>query len=168
MQKTEGTVVRYFKLGQDKRIPHGVLIQKTEGIGGYNEARKGDILLLDDIIFSMLDPSPLNFYPDILDRQILMIKGAVKEVFDLFLPGVTYKHCDMIDKENRRYEQYYIPALDILSTQEATEQGSHIFRRADVKDAHLIVSLEAIEAVLRRQPIGVSVEPADFEGSRYR
>ena len=100
--------MRYFRLEQDKRIPYGVTLNKLADIGGYYESKGGDLSGLDRVIVSYVNSSPINFYPDILDRQIFMIKGAVKEVFDVFLPELEYKHCVFLDNPYDRYEEYFI------------------------------------------------------------
>ena len=152
--------MKYFKLSQDKRIPYSVLLTNTTRIGGYNESKDGYLSDLDRVIASAVNSSPINFYPDILDRQLYMIKGAVKEVFDLFLPEIRYKHCVMIDKPEKRCERYYIPLLDVFDLSEGCAHGNHIFRMRNTEGAkiEIVASLEVVEAILRRKPEGVRVE----------
>jgi uncharacterized protein YqfB (UPF0267 family) len=73
----------YYKLGQDRRIPYAVVLNKLDRIGGYRESLKGDLSSLDKIIVSPVYSSQVNFYPDILDRQLFMIKDSVKDVFEI-------------------------------------------------------------------------------------
>ena len=149
--------MKYYKLGQDQRIPYGVLLTNINAIDGYYESKNGNLSALERVIASYVNSSPVNFYPDILDRQIFMIKGAVKEVFDLFLSDIQYKHCILIDRPEKRHEQYYIPILDVCSVNEGSGQGKHIFRISDTKEIEVAASLEAIEAILRRKPTGVRI-----------
>lgn len=151
-------MIKYFKLSQDKRLSNAVLLSVPDKIRGYFEAKAGNTQNLDDALLSPIKESKHNFYPDILDMQIFMIKDAVKEVFDLFLPGHEYKHCCFIEGTSDKYTLYYIPTLEIMSVEKAREQSAHIFRIADTKEAEIAVSLEAVEAVLRRNPVGVRVE----------
>jgi hypothetical protein len=144
---------RYFKLEQDKRIPYGVLLSKTNDIGGYHKAMGGDLAALDDVVVSFVrNSSSINFYPDILDRQLFMVKGSVKEVFDLFLPELEYKHCIVLDNPYDRYEQYFIPMLDVLDLEKGMAWDNHIFFIAEKKEAEAVVSLDVAEATLRRKP----------------
>lgn len=154
--------MKYFKLRQDNRIPYGVLLTGINKIGGYFESKKGDLSALDRAIASYVNSSPVNFYPDILDRQIYMIRGVVKEVFDLFLPDLEYKHCCLLDNPNNRYDIYYIPVLDVLELQEGAAQGRHIFRIAQAKEIEVAVSLDVVEAVLRRSPTGIRISPLNI------
>jgi len=147
----------YYKLGQDQRIPYSVLLTELSKIGGYFDSESGDLSTLDKVIVSVVSSSPINFYPDILDRQIFMIKGAVKEVFDMFLPELAYKHCVLLDKPEKRSEQYFIPVLDMFDMQGGLQRGKHIFRIADSKEKEVAASLEAVEAILRRAPEGVRI-----------
>jgi len=151
--------VKYFKIGQDRRIPYGVMLTHLDRISGYSDSKKGSFSSLDYVIVSTIDSSPINFYPDILDRQIIMIKGAVKDVFDLFLPVLEYKHCCLVDRDNDRCDVYYIPTLEVLDVQEGVAQCRHIFYSFEKKEIEIIASLVVIEAILRRKPIGVRIIP---------
>ena len=147
----------YFKLGQDRRIPNAVLLTNLNSIEGYYEYKRGNVKLLEDSFVSMVSPGQLHFYPDILDRQVFMVKGPVKDVFDIFLPDVEYKHCCFIDAPNRAYVQYYVPILDAADFRTGIDSGHFVFRNLDSSDIEVVVSLEVIEAVLRRKPAGCRV-----------
>ena len=150
--------MEYFRLSQDKRMPYAVTLSGIDKIEGYFESKQGDMSLLENGISEVISHSPLNFYPDILDRQIYMVKGVVKEVFDMFLPGMIYKRCNLIDRVVERYETYYIPIIDAIKFKGGIERGRHIFRREDSKEIEVVVSLAVVEAILRRKSVGVRVE----------
>jgi len=148
--------VRYFKLRQDERLPNSVRLT-----GDYHEARNGDLSNVDSVIVSLVNSSPLNFYPDIISGQLFMVKGAVKQVFDMFLPKMQYKHCVMIDEPENKYEQYYIPVLDVFDVSEvskAVASGRQIFRVISPRERAVVASLAAVEAVLRRSPAGIKID----------
>ena len=149
--------MKFFKLSQDRRIPYAVMLDGVDNIAGYYDSKSGYLSDLPDQIISQVPHSPLNHYPDILDRQIFMIKGAVKEVFDLFLPGLEYKHCCLLDNTADHNEVYYIPILTVAEANEGQAQGNHIFRIANTKEIEFAASLAVIEAILRRKPEGVMV-----------
>lgn len=171
----------YFRLMQEDRIPYGVLLTQLDQIGGYRAAVTGSLRELDRVIVSTVNPSKLNFYPDVLDRQLFLIKGDVKKVFDLFLREVEYKFCCLLDDETAQHEYYYIPLLDLVpclsekSTSNPTgskvskvvleEQlikGKHIFRVSNTKDTVVVVSLAAAEALLRKKPIGIRLKQVEL------
>jgi len=147
--------MKYFKICQEKRGSYGILLKDLNSIGGYKESQKGDMSKLDNSMVLLIDPGSADFYADILDRQLFMIKNAVKEVFDLFLPELEYKHCCLIDSASEKYEQYHIPVLEVLDTQTASTENKHIFRLIDTKETAVMASLEVVEALLRRNPVGV-------------
>jgi len=149
--------MKYYKLEQDRRIPNSVLLADLSGAGGYYNSKGTDLSGLGRAIVSSVISSTRNFYPDILDRHIFMVKGAVKEVFDLFLPELDYKHCCLLDKPNDRYDMYYIPMLDVVDMQEGAAQGRHVFRIAKKNEIMFVASLEVVEAVLRRKPAGIRI-----------
>jgi hypothetical protein len=150
--------MKYFCLGQDTRMPNGVLLTNVNAINGYYEYKKGNVSLLDDSFVSMVHSSPVNFYPDILDRQIFMVKGAVKEVLDMFTPDMQYKHCCLLDEPNQKYEQYFIPLFDTVDAHTGAEMGLYIFRNKNENNIEVLASLEFVEVLLRRKPTGVRVK----------
>jgi len=153
--------MRYFELSQDLDVPFRAGIVNTIKIGGYDEAKQGDFYKLDNAIVSLVDSEALDSTPDILDRQLFMIKGAVKEVFDMFLPRIQYKHCIMTERVKKRYERYYIPLLEVFGEDDSIEtvaEGRHIFRIVNEQKNMVVASLEVIEALLRRNPIGVKTD----------
>jgi len=154
--------VKYFKIGQDRRIPYGVMLTHLDRIDGYSDTKKGNFSSLDYVIVSTINLSPINFYPDILDRQIIMVKGAVKDIFDIFLPELEYKHCCLVDNNYERYDVYYIPLLDVFNIQEGIAQGRHLFYSIEMKEIEVLASLEVIEAILRRKPMGVRIIPINY------
>ena len=149
--------MKYFSLGQDHRIPNGVLLTNLNNINGYYEYKKGNPSMLDDSFVSPVNSSPINFYPDILDRQIFMVKGTVKEVLDIFMPEMEYKYCCLLDETNSVYENYCIPMLHEVDIHLGDELGLHIFRNENAKNIEVLTSLEFVEALLRRNPIGCRV-----------
>ena len=149
--------MKHFSLEQDKRIPYGVLLTQLNNIYGYYESKKGNLTSLDRAIISFVNSSPINFYPDVLDRQIFMIKGVVKEVFDLFLPELEYKHCCLLDNPNRKHELYFIPILSSRSVLADAEKNDYIFRLVNERDSKVIISIEVAEAILRRKPTGIRI-----------
>ena len=149
--------MKYFKLEQDKRIPYGVLLTGLEAIHGYYEYRKGNDTILEHSFTSFVNSSVVNFYPDILDRQIFIVKCVVKDVIDIFLPEVEYKFCCLIDEPNNIYEQYLIPMLYTVDIKTGIASGHHIFRNKETEGIEVIASLEFVEALLRRKPMGCRV-----------
>ena len=153
--------MKYFRLSQDHRIPYGVTLKGLDRISGYYEAKKGDLSGLDKQIMLLVNSSPLNYYPDILDSHIFMIKDVLKSVFDLFLPHLRYKKCSLLDKKTKRCDYYYIPVLGIVEKDAGMAQDMHIFRIAEAKETQVAASLAVIEAVLRRRPSGVRCIPIE-------
>jgi len=149
----------YFKLGQDRQRPHSVMINTKYPIRGFREARDGDLSALDNVLAPFVHTSPINYYPDILDFEFYMIKGAIKDVFELFYPNMELKHCVLIDKPEKKYTQYFIPHLDLFDFELGIKFGSHIFRLKNARQIEVAVSLDVVEAILRRKPNGIMIEP---------
>jgi hypothetical protein len=127
-------------------------------ITGYYEYKRGNASALDDSFVSFVTSSPVNFYPDILDRQLFMVKDVVKDVIDMFMPDMVYKNCCLIDERNNKYEQYHIPMLDTVGMQQGMEWGHYVFRNKDSDNIEILASLELVEALLRRKPTGCRIQ----------
>ena len=151
--------MKYFKLSQDKRIPHGVNPTELHRMAGYHKFRSGDLSGLDDTITLTVTSNQVNYYPDILDQQLFMVRGAVKQVFDLFLPGNQYQTCFLLDHDFDRFEYYHIPVLEIIDIPEGITRNQPIFRIAGAEEIAVAASIEVVEAVLRRRPSGVRISP---------
>jgi len=150
--------MKYFNICQDVRIPYSVLMTNLNAIAGYYEYKRGNASALDDSFVSFVTSSPVNFYPDILDRQIFMVKDVVKDVIEMFMPDMVYKSCCLIDERNNKYEQYHIPMLDTVGMQHGMEWGYYIFRNKDLNNVEVFASLEIVEALLRRKPKGCRIQ----------
>jgi len=151
----------YFKISQDLDASGSIRLTGENNIGGYHEARSGDLTRLDNAIVSLVDYNSLKNCPDILDRQLYMVRGAVKQVFDIFMPSIEYKHCVFTERDGESHEQYYIPMLEVLNVNEALqamEQHRPFFRVVVSRERVVVVSLEVVEAMLRRNPVGIKID----------
>ena len=79
--------MEYFRLQQDERRPHRILINGFFEIPNALEAAKGNVSLLEDMTVAFVTPSKYNWYPDVLSRQIFMYKESVKKTIDMFCPS---------------------------------------------------------------------------------
>lgn len=174
--------MEYFRLQQDRRVPYAVFMQGLNGIPNAREAMNGNLTPLAFMNPIRVNSSKFNWYPDVLDQQIFMVKERIQKVFELFLPEMDSRNFCLLDSLNGRYEYYAAPCLDmvdclsdkskcnldksvvskiVLNLQKVGQR--HIFRIANVNTSIVIISLEAAECILRTRPEGIEIKHIELE-----
>lgn len=164
----------YFRLGQDRRIPYSVLLQGTPDIPNIQNAMHGDIVGLEEMTIVTVSSSTFNAYPNILDRQLFLVKEEIKEVFTYFAPQMQYRSFCLLDTENAVFNYYFAPDIELVycfdesSTYNLNKsviqkvvlkkeqvKDRDIFRLKEVNDCVVIVSLPVAESLMRRKIEGL-------------
>jgi len=108
--------MRYFRLQEDERAEAGIIMKSVYGKPGIKEAINGNLSLLEELTVAKANMFKGSQNTVLLSRQIFMYKEIVREVFDMFLPDVTYKNFCIINIENERsYTYFTAPMLKIAS-----------------------------------------------------
>ena len=163
--------MEYFRLRQDPRVPNCAVMQ-LKNIRNYREAVRGNVTALPRMSATYVNSSKINVYPDLLDRQLFMVKDNLLEVFMQFVQKIEIRDICLLDNLLDVQEIYHIPNLEIVDCiAESSEQGviildsdavedRDLFRAASKSDgpAVVIVSLLLAESILRRSPTGVMLE----------
>jgi hypothetical protein len=167
--------MRYFRLWQDERIESGFIMGSVPDAQGMRQAIHGDISQLEEFTVQEASTFRGRLFTEILSRHVFMFKDSVREVFDIYLPGLAYKKFCIIDKDHKDIHAYYsAPGLEIIQAAMPKNTGSYlsadnicldkqsledrdmpdIFRLAEPKK-HIIVSLPVAESLLRRAIPGI-------------
>lgn len=171
----------YFRLEQDKRLPFNIWIRRVMMLEGIHTAMRNDYSGLKDMNAVEVTGDSYGEYPDVFDKQLFLIKGGVKDSFDLHIPHISYKEFFLIDKTHKSYERYYAPVLPVIeSLSEQSECSADksvvaravlrknclpeesIFQVGGVADRVIIVRLDAAESILRRSPKGTHLSHVDL------
>jgi len=130
----------------------------------------------------ILSPSEYNEYPDALSRQIFVVREPLKQVFDMFVPDLTYKILCAMDLPNRKRAYYYapqLPSIECYSEQSDANLNrsaihslrlkkecigdNDIFRVGGINEHVVIVTLGVAECILRRKLNGIRLNRVGFE-----
>lgn len=111
---------------------------------------------------------------DIILNPFFMVSKELKKLLSIFEPNLKYKEIFLIDSKNKKMEQYFIPLLDKLDCLSETSEfnldktivkkgiinekkieDKAIFMIDNMKSQQIIMRMDLVEAILRRDYLGV-------------
>lgn len=174
--------MEYFRLFQDQRYLHYPEIDNfyKRYRREYFSVASGNKIDDINVVFT---PSTKNLdYIDLLDKQVILISSAVKDVFSLYDCSIFYKTFHLLNNLTGLSGLYYAPiiqeikclseksvcnlnrsvikniVLDFNSLKKAS-----IFKIADINTDVLIVRLDVVESLLRRKVKGTIFEKVNLD-----
>jgi hypothetical protein len=167
--------MEYFRLEQDKRLSNAVTIANFNSIIGRYEVLHGDYSKIDNVVVTFASKNEYNWFPDVMDKQLLLISESMKDVFDLYLGKFLHKLFCILDNDKRTHAYYYLPIFPFIDCLSFTESkyapdktlfheialeeekipNTPIFLVDKVLTQMLIVNLEVAESILRRKMKGI-------------
>ena len=170
--------MKYFFLTADKgnALPHITNLHQQIDVRHLN---KQDAHRLSRFITLQVHPNPglETFYADVLTHPLFIVTKGIAEVMSLYDASIDYKVAALFDLEARIGKTYFVPILDQIDClAEGTELnldrrvirravidpdrtlGKAIFKLAGVKNTYIVVRLDFVESILRRQAAGISLE----------
>lgn len=168
--------MKYFLIESDAS-----LINKPELINWYKIIDKksiddGKYNKLDDKTAVYIKANKDTIFYDVVASPIFIVKKELKELISLFEPNLGYKQLILVDKENSQMEQYYIPELvridcldkstiynidksvikeGVIDTSKLLDKA--IFRIKNIKTTNIVVRMDLLEAMLKRDYRGFTV-----------
>lgn len=160
----------YFLLKQDLYYGTGTQCPLASYYEYSREVQKGDYSGLDNFKVTTVRPGEFNEYPDIISRQVFMVRQKILDAILLFDKSINYGTRYLMDMEYKVMHPYFIPHLqpiDCLSSKAEISHGSlkkavlstakikeetHIFQIGNLDDNTVVVSTALLEAILRRKP----------------
>lgn len=114
-----------------------------------------------------------TIFTDILSYPFFIVSEMVKEVIEFYDSTMEWKRLILFDKLNQVNQLYYLPILEEINLFEKEnkehlmlsmeqEKNLPVFKVNKRKNSGIVVRLDLIESILRRNPIGISLTEADF------
>lgn len=116
---------------------------------------------------------PDTQYTDIIVQPMFLISERIKNVLEKYEPNLNYKEIILLDQQYGRAEKYFLPTIEgIDCLEEESEfnldhsilnkividsnktEDKCIFAISGVKNRHIIVRLDFVESILRRNGKG--------------
>ena len=161
----------YFVLKQDLYYRTGIQAPIRSYYEYSKKVQQGDYTGLEIPEVIVVEPGEFNLYPEILSRQVFMVKQSILDVILLFNKNMKYSMKYVMDRKYKKMHPYFIPFLqtvDCLSTKAEIASGgklskavlnakkiqkeTHIFQLDKLQKNTIVVSTALLEAILRRKP----------------
>lgn len=168
--------MKYYLVETDKRnhIPYGINVNRAVDLRYAN--RENAYKIPNCCVVDMKTPMEV-FFPDILTDPFLMVSEEAAEVIEMYAPETIFKTIYLLEAGSEINVTYFMPFLeevDCLSQQteksrggtelldivlcEEAVVGKPIFRVAGFSHTYLIVRMDVIESMLRRDICGIRLK----------
>lgn len=117
-------------------------------------------------------------FTDILTFPCFMVSGMVRDVINKYIPSTCFLRIVLYDKERKRSMAYYIPELEQIkytetrnakvldarhiSVQKEDIKGKIIFEISNGLSSHVVMRMDLVESILRREAIGIGLQSIDI------
>lgn len=124
-----------------------------------------------------LEPSVTRVFTDVVLSPFLLVSQTVRDVIAFYEPKLIYKDIVLLDRENHASALYYLPILESVDClvegtkfnldksllkhaviDPAMAKGRSMFKLGGVLNSYIVVRLDLVESILRREVRGVSLE----------
>lgn len=143
--------MKYFRLTEDRKTGH-----RPQFIDWYKDlkSQKQD----DVILFRIKEDSEL-IIPDILLIPMVMVNRQIKDIFVKYEPNASIHQVMLINRnDSEPYEFYRIEIPEVTGIEEGKNLDKVIFKVSDVYESQIIVRLDFMESILRRDAVGFDIK----------
>lgn len=165
--------MRYFIIKQDQNLSHSIQLRDFNMGGAHKILYKEEADQLNDMSMLYILGNADYVYPDFIENPVYLISEKIQKVFDMYQDDLIFKKVILTNKEEQTQQLYYNLLTDhVAALSEKTQlypdgrakeiilDGSKIkdYRIFQLKQSlsnYLIVSLEVVESLLRREVIGI-------------
>lgn len=176
----------YLRIKQDKRYLHTPVITNLSDI----ITRRADTSIenaskISNINVGFASPDEQMDFVDVLDTQMYMVLDRVKEVFQMYEPGMSFKAVCILDNKTGGYGNYHIPIfkeVDCLSSESKISPDKNYIEKLILKkvmiEEHAIfkvkglltdvvaIRLDVAESLLRRKIMKYSLDRIALESEK--
>ena len=140
-----------------------------------------DWMLLD------IESNRNTIFPDVISFPFFMFSEKFKNVIELYDSKMEYKKLVLFDKENVLYQLYFLPILDeidcmvkkIDNSKSESMIDNGVLLRDKVSDEvffriknkykfYVVVRLDVVESLIRRNPIGLKLKEIPAVAEMHR
>ena len=168
--------MRYFKIKQDPYLPCSIKLRDFDMNGGHKTFLKEEAVQLNDTTVLYAVGKQDEVYSDFIENPVYMVSEIVKVVFNMYEDDLIFKKVAILNKEARTQESYYHVLTDHIEALSDRTQfypdgrekkiildnykiGFHkVFQLKGVKSEQLIINLDVVESLLRRNVQGIIFE----------
>lgn len=116
-------------------------------------------------------------FKSLIVKPFLLLNGEAKELLSKFEPNMQYKEIVLVNQPNHLMNQYFFPLLEMVDclTSDSERNMDHsilingklhkskledqaIFMLAGLKNRHIVIRMDLVEALLRRNIYGYQLK----------
>lgn len=170
--------MEYYIMGLDKRIQNKFILQKFPGRGSVEYDTSYADKVREHTLLHTIE-SDKSSYPDVLEEPLYMVSQKVREVIELYDETAIYKKVSMVNMPRKKRSEYNVLLVDridclhedaefypdksiknlVLDRKKIGDRV--IFKVKGIGPAYMIVSLDIVESLLRRNCYGVKFTKVD-------
>lgn len=176
--KGNGTGMKYYHMYQDKCIVNCVKLRDFPTDESVNFTKEDADKLRESTIIYATDDKNVS-YPSLIEAPITMVDQVVQKVIMMYDETIIFKSVAIINKEENTQRRYKVMLLDRVDClHELTEykkdksllkivldskkvSSLKIFQIEGTKRRDIIVSMDIVESLLRRQVYGIQFDEID-------
>lgn len=167
----------YFLLKQDEWYTDTPLLYDVMKKVDIRDVNREEEHRIPDTVIFYVKAKADSSYTDLLDGQLYLISERLKSVVEKYDPDVVFKFLPLIDKENKRQENYFLPIFEDVEALSPNSlfnvnktvikkivldgkkiEGKRIFRIKESIKPLVVVRLDAAESILRRNFMGIKLQ----------
>ena len=170
--------MEYYIMGLDRRIQNAFVLKKFPDGGAveYNTFY-ADKVREHTVLYT--EATDHSSYPDVLEEPLYMVSQKVREVIELYDETAIYKKVSMVNMPRKKRSEYNVLLVDridclhedaefypdksiknlVLDRKKIGDRV--IFKVKGIGPAYMIVSLDIVESLLRRNCYGVKFTKVD-------
>lgn len=170
--------MEYYIMGLDRRIQNKFILQKFPDRGSVEYDTSHADKVREHTILHTIE-SDKSSYPDVLEEPLYMVSQKVREVIELYDETAIYKKVSMVNMPRKKRSEYNVLLVDrieclhedaefypdksiknlVLDRKKIGDRV--IFKVKGIGPAYMIVSLDIVESLLRRNCYGVKFTKVD-------
>ena len=170
--------MEYYIMGLDKRIQNKFILQKFPGRGSVEYDTSYADKVREHTLLHTIE-SDKSSYPDVLEEPLYMVSQKVREGIELYDETAIYKKVSMVNMPRKKRSEYNVLLVDridclhedaefypdksiknlVLDRKKIGDRV--IFKVKGIGPAYMIVSLDIVESLLRRNCYGVKFTKVD-------
>ncbi|MDP4180319.1 MAG: serine protease [Bacillota bacterium] len=174
--------MEYYIISQDDRIIDYAEPTGLSKVISRDAVRNGDIdTLNDEPVQVFIKEKAENEYIDFIEKPIPLITDKIKQVFDMYEKDIFYKPIMLADSKRMKVALYHLivpQKLNCLSQKsefypdgtlkklvldKGKIESTKVFSVKGIKEDYLIIELDVVESILRRNSTGIKLKKAEVE-----
>lgn len=170
--------MEYYIMELDRRVHNKFILQKFPGTGSVEYDTSDADNVREHTILHTIE-SDKSSYPDVLEEPLYMVSQKVREVLELYDETAIYKKVSMINTARKTRKEYNVLLIDrmdclhsdtefyankdikklILDKEKIGDRA--IFKVTGIGPAYIVVSLDIVESLLRRNCYGIKFKKVE-------